>query len=71
MVPLEDTAPLNPCAVAVIVAIPAPFAVAFPEEGSMLTTVGELDAHVTPLVIGCDEEWLALPNVPVTVNCVL
>jgi hypothetical protein len=71
MVALADTGPLNPCAVAVIVAVPAPFAVAFPEDGSTLTIVEELDAHVTPFVTGCDAEWFALPNVPVTVNCVL
>jgi hypothetical protein len=70
-VALADTGPLNPCAVAVIVAVPAPFAVAFPEAGSTVTIVEELDAHVTPLVTGCDVAWFALPYVPVTPNCVL
>jgi hypothetical protein len=60
--------PLYAVAVAVMVVVPAPRAVATPE-GLAVATEGLLEVQVIPLVMVCVEGWLALPYVPTTVNC--
>jgi hypothetical protein len=67
-VALELTGPLNDVALAVIVVVPAPTAVAIPE-AAMVATEGTLEVQVTELVMFCVERDFALPNVPVAVNC--
>jgi hypothetical protein len=59
---------LNPVARAVIVVVPAPTAVAIPA-ALMVATEGTLEVQVTELVMFWVEEFFALPNVPVAVNC--
>jgi hypothetical protein len=46
------TGPLNPCAVAVMVAMPTPTAVTAPVVPTTDATVGALEVHVTPVVTG-------------------
>ncbi len=65
---LELTAPLYAVALPVIVVVPALMAVATPE-ALMVATAGLLETQVVLLDTFCVEEWLALPNVPVAVNC--
>jgi hypothetical protein len=65
---VEVTGPANPVALAVMIVEPALTAVAIPAELTV-ATAGVLDAQVTRLVIFCVERWLALPYVPVAVNC--
>jgi len=67
-VALELTGPLNAVALAVIVVVPAPTAVASPE-ALTVATEGALEVQVTLLVTSCVEGWFALPNVPAAVNC--
>jgi hypothetical protein len=67
-VAVELTWPLNPVALAVIVVVPAPTAVAIPA-ALMPATEGTLEVQVTELVMFCVDEFFALPNVPVAVNC--
>jgi hypothetical protein len=67
-VAVELTGPLNAVALAVIVVVPAPTAVASPE-ALTVATAGALEVQVTALVIICVERWFALPYVPVAVNC--
>jgi hypothetical protein len=59
-VALAVTGPLNAEAEAMIVVVPAPTAVATPEE-STVATAGVLEVQVTPVVNVCDDLWLALP----------
>jgi hypothetical protein len=67
---LELTSPLNAVAPAVIVVVPAATAVTSPV-ALTVATVGELELQVTVLVMFCVEGRLALPNVPIAVNCVV
>jgi hypothetical protein len=68
-VALELTGPLNDAALAVIVVVPAPTAVASPVLGPTVATEGTLEVQVTEVVMFCVERDFALPNVPVAVNC--
>jgi hypothetical protein len=54
MMALEEMGPLNPAALAVIVVVPAPTAVASPPELTVATD-GELELQVTAPVITCEE----------------
>jgi hypothetical protein len=67
-VALELTGPLNAIALAVMVAMPVPTAVATPEALTVATS-GALEIQVTVFVTFCREVWLALPYVPMAVNC--
>jgi hypothetical protein len=59
---------LNAAAPAVIVVVPADTAVTSPE-ALTVATAGVLEVQVTVLVMFCVEGRLALPNVPIAVNC--
>ena len=50
MVALFETGPANPCALAVMVVVPAATAVTIPVFGSTLATPGMAEDQVTPLV---------------------
>jgi hypothetical protein len=59
-VALELTCPLHPVALAVIVVVPAPTAVAIPA-ALMVATEGTLEVQVTELVMFCVVGSFALP----------
>ena len=59
-VALDATGPANPAALAVIVVVPAPTAVAIPV-APMVATAGVLELQVTPSVMFCVDAWPALP----------
>jgi hypothetical protein len=67
-VALEVVGPLNAAALAVIVVVPAPTAVATPE-ASTVATAGVVELQVTRLVMFWVEGCFPLPSVPVAVNC--
>src|ERR1700751_2019548 len=67
-VPLELRCPVHPVALAVIVVVPAPTAVATPA-ALTVATEGTLEVQVTEPVMFCVERFLVLPNVPTAVNC--
>jgi hypothetical protein len=69
-VALELTGPLKAVAFATIVDVPAATAVTSPDV-STLATAGLLEAQVTPPVIVWVVGCFALPNVPMTLNCVV
>jgi hypothetical protein len=69
-VALDVVGPLNAVALAVIVVVPAPTAVATPE-ALTVATAEVLELQVTRVVMFCVERWFPLPYVPVAVNCVV
>jgi len=62
------TGPLKAVAFAVMIVEPTPTAVTSPDEFTVATE-GVLELHVTRVVTSFVLGWLALPNVPVAVNC--
>ena len=67
-VAVEVADPLKAAALAVMVVVPAPIAVARPVELTV-AMAGAEETQVTPLVTGDVVVRLALPNVPIAVNC--
>ena len=61
--------PLYAAALAEMLVVPAPNAVARPVIALTLATAGAEDAQVTPVVTTAVEGWLPLPYVPTATNC--